>query len=91
MANLGGRDAGWTHAAVHRCAAGASGGGAASGPGGRGHERAGQGEGGEGEGMLGAQAMFVFLAGGGSTAADRQRAVEGWLIMRLSTDENRAG
>jgi hypothetical protein len=28
--------------------------------------------------MLGAQTMFVLLAGGRSTAADWQRAVEGW-------------
>ena len=40
--------------------------------------------------MLGAQAVCVFLAGGCSTAADCQRAVEGWSTVRLSMDEDRA-
>ena len=35
-------------------------------------------EGRGGQGMLGAQTMFVFLAGGCSTTADRQRADESW-------------
>ena len=51
MANLGWGDAGWTHAAVHRCAGGSSGGGSGV-AGCRGeHGGEGQGEsGGEGEG-----------------------------------------
>ena len=40
--------------------------------------------------MLGAPPMFVFLAGGCGTAADWQRAVEGWSIVRLSMGGYRA-
>ena len=40
--------------------------------------------------MLGAQTAHVFLVGGCSTAADLQRAVEGWSTVRLSMDENRS-
>ena len=74
------RAAGWRHAAVERCVEWASRGGAASGSGERGHEL--QEIGNRGEGILGAQMVFVFLAGGCSTAANCQRAVEG---LRLST------
>ena len=50
MAHLGGRDAGWTHAAVFRYAGGSSGGGAgAAGSGGE-HGGEGHGEGGVGRG-----------------------------------------
>ena len=53
-ANLGGRDAGWTHAAVHRCSGGLSGGGeVAAGSGGeqRG-ARHGEGRGGRGGAVI---------------------------------------
>ena len=40
-------------------------------------------------GDVDAQTMFVFLVGGCSTAADCQRAVEGWSTVRLSMDKDR--
>ena len=55
MANWGGGDAGWTHAAVLRCAGGSSGGGSgAAGSGGE-HGGEGHGEGGGGGVMWGIQ------------------------------------
>ena len=41
--------------------------------------------------MLGAQTAHVFLVGGCSTAADLQRAVEGWSTVRMSLDGHRSG
>jgi hypothetical protein len=41
--------------------------------------------------MLAAHTVCVFLAGGCGTAADCQRAVEGWFTVRLSMDGNRSG
>ena len=63
VTDAGARAAGWTHAAVHRCAAGASGGGAASGQGGCEQGRADEGDGGEGVGCWAHKRCLCFLLG----------------------------
>jgi len=73
------RAAVWRHTAVQRCAGWAFRDGAASDSGERGHELQGHGDG--GEGMLGAQTVFLFLAGGCSTDAGCHFAGEGWFIV----------